>query len=122
MDAGGERREGCWFEGLGVPGLGAGCGARPMTMKTEPFVVNIGPQHPSTHGVFRLRLTLDGERSVAADMVMGSLHRSMEKLAEERSYTQNIPFTDRTDYVAAMTGNLAYGLAVEKLCGIEAPG
>ncbi|MCH7999637.1 MAG: NADH-quinone oxidoreductase subunit D [Chloroflexi bacterium] len=90
-------------------------------MKTEPFVVNIGPQHPSTHGVFRMRLTLDGERIIDADMVIGYLHRSMEKLAEERSYTQNIPFTDRTDYVAAMTGNLAYVLAVEKLCGIEPP-
>ncbi len=92
-----------------------------MAMKTEPFVVNMGPQHPSTHGVFRLKLTLDGERIIDADMVMGYLHRSMEKLAEERTYTQNIPFTDRTDYVAAMTGNLAYVLAVEKLCGIEAP-
>ena len=90
-------------------------------MKTEPFVVNIGPQHPSTHGVFRMRLTLDGEEIIDADMVVGYLHRSMEKLAEERSYTQNIPFTDRTDYVAAMTGNLAYVQAVEKLCGIEAP-
>ncbi len=90
-----------------------------MSMKTEPFVVNIGPQHPSTHGVFRMRLTLDGERIIDVDMVVGYLHRSMEKLAEERSYTQNIPFTDRTDYVAAMTGNLAYVQAVEKLCGIE---
>ncbi len=92
-----------------------------MTMKTEPFVVNVGPQHPSTHGVFRLRLTLDGEKIIDADMVMGYLHRSMEKLAEERTYTQNIPFTDRTDYVAAMTGNLAYVMAVEKLMGIEVP-
>jgi NADH-quinone oxidoreductase subunit D len=92
-----------------------------VTLKTEPFVVNIGPQHPSTHGVFRLRLTLDGERITDADMVMGYLHRSMEKLAEERTYTQNIPFTDRTDYIAAMTGNLAYVMAVEKLCGIEVP-
>jgi NADH-quinone oxidoreductase subunit D len=92
-----------------------------MAMKTEPFVVNIGPQHPSTHGVFRMRLTLDGEQITDADMVIGYLHRSMEKLAEERSYTQNIPFTDRTDYVSAMTGNLAYVQAVEKLCGIEAP-
>jgi NADH-quinone oxidoreductase subunit D len=90
-------------------------------MKTEPFVVNVGPQHPSTHGVFRMRLTLDGERIIDADMVVGYLHRSMEKLAEERSFTQNIPFTDRTDYVSAMTGNLAYVLAVEKLCGIEPP-
>jgi NADH-quinone oxidoreductase subunit D len=92
-----------------------------LTLKTEPFVVNLGPQHPSTHGVFRLRLTLDGERIIDADMVMGYLHRSMEKLAEERTYTQNIPFTDRTDYLAAMTGNLAYVLAVEQLCGIEVP-
>jgi NADH-quinone oxidoreductase subunit D len=92
-----------------------------MTLKTEPFVVNIGPQHPSTHGVFRLRLTLDGEKIMDADMVMGYLHRSMEKLAEERTYTQNIPFTDRTDYISAMTGNLAYVMAVEKLCNIEVP-
>ena len=92
-----------------------------MVTKSEPFVVNVGPQHPSTHGVFRLRLTLDGEKIIDADMVMGYLHRSMEKLAEERTYTQNIPFTDRTDYVAAMTGNLAYVLAVEKLMDIEAP-
>jgi NADH-quinone oxidoreductase subunit D len=90
-------------------------------VKTEPFVVNLGPQHPSTHGVFRLRLTLDGEVITDADMVMGYLHRSMEKLAEERTYTQNIPFTDRTDYLSAMTGNLAYVMAVEKLLGLEVP-
>ena len=96
-------------------------GVASVTIKSEPFVVNLGPQHPSTHGVFRLRLTLDGERIIDADMVMGYLHRSMEKLAEERTYTQNIPFTDRTDYLAAMTGNLAYVLAVEQLCGIDAP-
>ena len=92
-----------------------------MAMQTEPFLINIGPQHPSTHGVFRMRLTLDGERIVDADMVIGYLHRSVEKLAEERTYTQNIPFTDRTDYLAAMTGNLAYCMAVETLAGIEVP-
>jgi NADH-quinone oxidoreductase subunit D len=92
-----------------------------MTIKSEPFVVNIGPQHPSTHGVFRLRLVLDGEKIIDADMVMGYLHRSMEKLAEERTYTQNIPFTDRTDYLSAMTGNLAYVMAVEKLMNLEVP-
>ena len=90
-------------------------------LRTEPFVVNVGPQHPSTHGVFRMRLTLDGERIIDAEMVVGYLHRSMEKLAEERTYTQNIPFTDRMDYLAAMTGNLAYCLAAEKLAGIEVP-
>jgi NADH-quinone oxidoreductase subunit D len=92
-----------------------------MTMRTEPFVVNLGPQHPSTHGVFRLRLTLDGERIVDAEMVVGYLHRSMEKLAEGRTYTQNIPFTDRLDYLSAMSNNLAYCMAVEKLVGIEVP-
>jgi len=90
-------------------------------LRTPPYVVNIGPQHPSTHGVFRLRVTLDGERIVDAEMILGYLHRSMEKLAEERTYTQNIPFTDRMDYLAAMTGNLGYCLAVEKLAGIEVP-
>ncbi len=88
---------------------------------TPPYVINIGPQHPSTHGVFRMRVTLDGERIVDAEMVLGYLHRSMEKLAEERTYTQNIPFTDRMDYLAAMTGNLGYCLAVEKLAGVEVP-
>ncbi|MGB2693777.1 MAG: NADH-quinone oxidoreductase subunit D [Dehalococcoidia bacterium] len=92
-----------------------------MAIKTEPLVVNIGPQHPSTHGVFRMRVTLDGERITDAEMVIGYLHRSIEKLAEERTWTQNIPFTDRMDYLAAMTGNLGYCLAVEKLAGIEVP-
>ncbi|HWO93810.1 MAG TPA: NADH-quinone oxidoreductase subunit D [Dehalococcoidia bacterium] len=91
------------------------------SLQTEPFIVNIGPQHPSTHGVFRIRVAVDGEVITDADMVMGYLHRSMEKLAEERTYTQNIPFTDRLDYLAAMSNNLAYVLAVEKLAGIETP-
>jgi len=92
-----------------------------VPISTEPLVVNIGPQHPSTHGVFRMRVTLDGERITDAEMIIGYLHRSMEKLAEERTWTQNIPFTDRMDYLAAMTGNLSYCLAVEKLAGIEVP-
>ncbi len=92
-----------------------------MAIKTEPLVVNIGPQHPSTHGVFRMRVTLDGERITDAEMVLGYLHRSLEKLAEERTWTQNIPFTDRMDYLAAMAANLSYCLAVEKLGGIEVP-
>ena len=92
-----------------------------MPIKTEPLVVNIGPQHPSTHGVFRMRVKLDGERIVDAEMIVGYLHRSIEKLAEERTWTQNIPFTDRMDYLAAMTGNLSYCLAVERLAGIDVP-
>ncbi len=90
-------------------------------IKSEPFILNIGPQHPSTHGVFRVKVTVDGERILDAEMVMGYLHRSMEKLAEERTYTQNITFTDRTDYLASMSNNLGYCLAVEKLASIGVP-
>jgi len=90
-------------------------------IKSEPFILNIGPQHPSTHGVFRVKATMDGERVIDVEMVMGYLHRSMEKLAEERTYTQNIPFTDRTDYLSSMSNNLGYCLAVEKLAGVDVP-
>ena len=92
-----------------------------MALRTEPFVLNIGPQHPSTHGVFRMRATLDGEVIVDLEPVFGYLHRGIEKLAEERTYTGVIPLTDRLDYLAAMTNNLAYVLAVEKLAGISVP-
>ena len=92
-----------------------------MTSATEPYVLNIGPQHPSTHGVFRIRVVMDGERIQDIEMIVGYLHRSMEKLAEERTYTQNIPFTDRADYLAGMSNNLGYCLAVELLCGVEVP-
>ena len=92
-----------------------------MVIKTEPFVLNIGPLHPSTHGVFRMRATLDGEVIVNLELVLGYLHRGIEKLAEERTYTGIIPLTDRLDYLASMSNNLAYVLAVEKLAGIKVP-
>ena len=92
-----------------------------MAIRTEPFVINVGPQHPSTHGVFRMRVTLDGEVIVDMEPVLGYLHRGIEKLAEGRTYTQDIPFTDRLDYLASMTNNLAYAMAVEKLAGIAVP-
>jgi len=92
-----------------------------VTLKTEPFVLNIGPVHPSTHGVFRMRATLDGEVIVNLEPVFGYLHRGVEKLAEERTYTGVIPLTDRLDYLASMSNNLAYVLAVEKLAGISIP-
>jgi NADH-quinone oxidoreductase subunit D len=81
----------------------------------------MGPQHPSTHGVFRMRVTLDGEVVVDVEPVIGYLHRGIEKLGETRTYTQIIPLTDRLDYVASMTNNFAYVLAVEKLAGVEVP-
>ena len=92
-----------------------------MAIRTEPFVLNIGPVHPSTHGVFRLRTTLDGEVVVDIEPVFGYLHRGIEKLAEERTYGGIVPLTDRLDYLASMSNNLAYVLAVEKLAGIEVP-
>jgi NADH-quinone oxidoreductase subunit D len=92
-----------------------------MAIKTESFILNMGPQHPSTHGVFRMRVTLDGEVIVDLEPVIGYLHRGIEKIGENRTYTQIIPLTDRLDYVASMTNNFAYVLAVEKLAGIEIP-
>mgnify|MGYP001034668946 CR=1 FL=1 len=92
-----------------------------MAIRTEPFVINMGPQHPSTHGVFRMRLTLDGEVVVDLEPVFGYLHRGIEKLVEGRTYAQITPITDRLDYVASMSNNLAYVLAVEKLAGIPVP-
>ncbi|HHV64920.1 MAG TPA: NADH-quinone oxidoreductase subunit D [Peptococcaceae bacterium] len=92
-----------------------------MAVRQEEFVLNMGPQHPSTHGVFRIVLTLDGETVVKADPVPGYLHRGIEKLAEARTYTQVIPYTDRLDYLASMLMNWGYVQAVEKLMGIEVP-
>jgi NADH-quinone oxidoreductase subunit D len=92
-----------------------------LTLKTEPYVLNIGPAHPSTHGVFRMRATLDGEVVIDLEPVFGYLHRGIEKLAEERTYTGIIPLTDRLDYMASMSNNLAYVLAAEKLGDIRVP-
>jgi NADH-quinone oxidoreductase subunit D len=92
-----------------------------LKLKTEPFMLNMGPAHPSTHGVFRMRVTLDGEVVLDIEPVFGYLHRGIEKLAEERTYTGFIPLTDRLDYVNSMTNNLAYCLTVEKLAGIKVP-
>ena len=92
-----------------------------MALKTEPFVLNLGPLHPSTHGVFRMRATLDGEVIIDIEPVFGYLHRGVEKLAEGRTYKQNIPLTDRLDYLASMSNNLSYVMAVEKLAGIQVP-
>ena len=92
-----------------------------MTIRTEPVTINLGPQHPSTHGVFRLRVTFDGEVVLDVEPVFGYLHRGTEKLAEGRSYVQIVTLTDRLDYVASMSNNLAYVRAVEKLGDIEVP-
>ena len=92
-----------------------------MAIRTEPMTVNVGPQHPSTHGVFRVRITFDGEEIVEVEPVFGYLHRGSEKLAEERNYVQVVTLTDRLDYTSSMINNQAYCLAVEKLLGVEPP-
>lgn len=85
------------------------------------MIINMGPQHPATHGVLRLVVRLDGETVISAVPELGYLHRGYEKMAENMSYIEFIPHTDRLDYTATMCNNVAYVLAVEKLIGIEAP-
>ncbi|MCL5959425.1 MAG: NADH-quinone oxidoreductase subunit D [Chloroflexi bacterium] len=92
-----------------------------LKFKTDTIVVNMGPQHPSTHGVLRLILTLQGETVVDAEVVLGYLHRGFEKLCEEGTYTQNISLTDRLDYFNSMNNNWAYVKAVEMVMGIAVP-
>ena len=89
-----------------------------MAVNTETMTINMGPQHPSTHGVLQLIMELDGETVVKATPHIGFLHRGTEKLSEHRTYHQIIPLTDRLDYLAPMHNNLGYVLAVEKLLGI----
>lgn len=88
--------------------------------RTTEMMVNMGPQHPSTHGVLRLILRLDGETVVHTKPVIGYLHRGIEKISENRTYVQVTPYTDRLDYIASMQENLGYIGAVERLLGIEA--
>jgi len=90
-------------------------------LRTEEMLLNVGPQHPSTHGVFRLVLKIDGEIIKEAKPVIGYLHRGTEKLAENLQYTQIIPYTDRMDYLAAMTNNYILCHAVETMMDLEIP-
>ena len=91
------------------------------TLRTEEFQVNMGPHHPSTHGVCRLLLTMNGEQVVKVDPIIGFLHRSIEKICENRTYTQCIPILDRFEYVTAMSANYVFALAAEKVGQIEVP-
>ncbi len=92
-----------------------------VELQTKELTINMGPQHPATHGVLRLVLALDGETVVKCTPYVGYLHRGVEKLGENRTYLTALPLTDRLDYIAAMANNQAYCLAVERLFGIEAP-
>ena len=103
------------------PFLAEGSTASSGSHRKEELLLNMGPQHPSTHGVLRVVLELDGERIVKATPDLGYLHRGVEKLSEGLIYMQIIPHTDRLDYVCSMTNNYAYVRAVEKLLSIEIP-
>jgi NADH-quinone oxidoreductase subunit C/D len=90
-------------------------------IKTDHVVLNLGPQHPSTHGVFRAAVVLDGETILSLKPVVGYLHRNHEKIGERNTFLQNMPYTDRLDYFNSMSNNWGYALAVEKLMGVQPP-
>ena len=91
-------------------------------VRTDEMLVNMGPQHPSTHGVLRLVLRTDGEIIREVTPHLGYLHRCAEKIGENVTPIQFIPYTDRMDYLAAMNMNLGYALTIEKLCNVTVPG
>ena len=90
-------------------------------LDSNELIINMGPQHPATHGVLRVILKLDGEKVLGTECVIGYLHRGVEKIAENRTYTMFNPYVDRMDYVAAVSNGLGYCQAVEKLLAVEAP-
>ena len=90
-------------------------------LDTQSIVINLGPHHPSTHGVFRMLTRMEGETILALEPEMGYLHRNHEKIGERNTWLMNMPFTDRLDYINSMSNNLGYALAVEKLLNIEVP-
>ncbi|MFQ5776512.1 MAG: NADH-quinone oxidoreductase subunit D [Terriglobia bacterium] len=96
-------------------------GVSTTVLGADEIILNMGPQHPSTHGVLRIKLKLDGERVIGSECIIGYLHRGVEKIGENRTYPQFAPYVDRTDYVAAVSNGLGYCEAVEKLLGAEAP-
>jgi NADH:ubiquinone oxidoreductase subunit D/NADH:ubiquinone oxidoreductase subunit C len=102
----------------GLPSLPAG--VEIAELGTDQFVVSMGPQHPSTHGVFRLNLRVDGETIIGLKPVMGYMHRNHEKIGERNTFLMNFPFTDRLDYLTSMGNNFGYALAVEQLMGEDA--
>jgi len=90
-------------------------------LDANELLLNMGPQHPATHGVLRVKLKLDGERVLGSECVIGYLHRGVEKIGENRTYAQFAPYVDRMDYVAAVTNGMGYVEAVEKLLAVEIP-
>ena len=90
-------------------------------LPADKMSLSMGPSHPSTHGVLRIQMELDGEIVTKADPSIGDLHRGDEKIAENMTYNQFVPYTDRLDYLAPLANNMAYAIAVEKLAGLTVP-
>ena len=109
---------------MNIPDAAARAAARPAAVEgfdTEKMSLSMGPSHPSTHGVLRLQMELDGEILTKCDPVLGYLHRGDEKIAENMTYNQFVPYTDRLDYLAPLANNMAYAIAVERLAKLEVP-
>ena len=103
------------------PDSAAKTAGAPPEFQTEKMSLSMGPSHPSTHGVLRLQMELDGEILTKCDPVVGYLHRGDEKIAENMTYNQFVPYTDRLDYLAPLANNMAYAIAVERLAKLEVP-
>jgi NADH-quinone oxidoreductase subunit D len=103
------------------PDTAAKTAASEQEFQTEKMSLSMGPSHPSTHGVLRLQMELDGEILTKCDPVLGYLHRGDEKIAENMTYNQFVPYTDRLDYLAPLASNMAYAIAVERLAKLEVP-
>ncbi len=106
---------------ISIGDLGARAGVAEEELKGETMALNVGPSHPTTHGVLRLLTELDGDIITKCEPVIGYLHRGDEKIAENMTYNQFVPYTDRLDYLAPLANNVAFAMAVEKLAALEVP-
>lgn len=106
---------------ISIGDTGARLGEAEDELEGETMMLNVGPSHPTTHGVLRLKMELDGDVIKKCEPVIGYLHRGDEKIAENMTYNQFVPYTDRLDYLAPLANNVAYAMAVEKLANLEIP-
>jgi len=106
---------------ISIGDVGARANTYQDELQGEDMAINVGPSHPTTHGVLRLLMHLDGDVITKCDPILGYLHRGDEKIAENMTYNQFVPYTDRLDYIAPLANNVTYALAVEKLAGLEVP-
>ncbi len=106
---------------ISIGDVGARASAHYDELQGEDMAINVGPSHPTTHGVLRLLMELDGDLITKCEPIVGYLHRGDEKIAENMTYNQFVPYTDRLDYIAPLANNVAYAMAVEQLAGLEVP-